>query len=54
MAQYSAKDIETMTTPEGVLNADCQFCGAHYRFDSATLGFESGATGPGVPKGGVR
>ena len=50
MAQYSAKDIETMTTEEGVLTADCQFCGAHYRFDPATLGFENGATGPGVPK----
>ena len=52
MAQYSAKDIESMTTEEGVLTADCQFCGAHYRFDPATLGFESGATGPGVPTGG--
>lgn len=38
---YSAKDISTMTTPEGVVTADCQFCGAHYVFDPATLGFEA-------------
>ena len=50
MAQYSARDLETMTTADGVLTADCQFCGAHYRFDPATLGFESGATGPGTPR----
>jgi len=39
--QYSAKDIASMTTVEGVVTADCQFCGAHYRFDPATLGFEA-------------
>jgi len=49
MAQYSAKDIETMTTDAGVLTADCQFCGAHYEFDPAALGFEAGAEGPGTP-----
>ncbi|MCC6008836.1 MAG: Hsp33 family molecular chaperone HslO [Rhodobacteraceae bacterium] len=38
---YSARDIARMTTPEGVVTADCQFCGAHYRFDPATLGFEA-------------
>jgi molecular chaperone Hsp33 len=38
---YSAKDIAQMTTPEGVLTADCQFCGAHYEFDPRTLGFEA-------------
>ncbi|SUZ31734.1 33 kDa chaperonin [Roseibaca ekhonensis] len=37
---YSAKDIATMTTPEGTVTADCQFCGAHYVMDPATLGFE--------------
>lgn len=37
---YSAKDIATMTTPEGTVTADCQFCGAHYTLDPATLGFE--------------
>lgn len=39
---YSARDIATMTTAEGVVTADCQFCGAHYRLDPATLGFEAG------------
>ncbi len=38
---YSAKDIEKMTTEEGVLTADCQFCGAHYRMDPSTLGFDA-------------
>ena len=37
---YSQKDIAHMTTEEGIVTADCQFCGAHYRFDPATLGFE--------------
>ncbi|PZX18951.1 molecular chaperone Hsp33 [Palleronia aestuarii] len=38
---YSAKDIEKMTTEDGVVTADCQFCGAHYEFDPRTLGFEA-------------
>ncbi|MDK3017880.1 Hsp33 family molecular chaperone HslO [Pseudodonghicola flavimaris] len=38
---YSAKDIRTMTTEEGIVTADCQFCGAHYELDPATLGFEA-------------
>ena len=38
---YSAKDIAHMTTPEGQVTADCQFCGAHYVLDPATLGFEA-------------
>ena len=38
---YSAKDISTMTTPEGTVTADCQFCGAHYVMDPAELGFEA-------------
>ena len=38
---YSAKDIGHMTTPEGRVTADCQFCGAHYDFDPASLGFEA-------------
>ena len=38
---YSAKDIAHMTTDEGVVTADCQFCGAHYEFDPTTLGFEA-------------
>ena len=35
----SAKDIATMTTEDGKVTADCQFCGAHYVMDPATLGF---------------
>ena len=38
---YSAKDIGHMTTDEGIVTADCQFCGAHYEFDPKTLGFEA-------------
>ena len=38
---YSAKDIEKMTTSDGKLTADCQFCGAHYEMDPKTLGFEA-------------
>jgi molecular chaperone Hsp33 len=41
MEQYSARDIGHMTTDDGKLTADCQFCGAHYEFDPATLGFEA-------------
>ncbi|MGR3563344.1 MAG: Hsp33 family molecular chaperone HslO [Heliomarina sp.] len=39
---YSARDIEKMTTDEGRVTADCQFCGAHYDLDPATVGFEAG------------
>jgi molecular chaperone Hsp33 len=38
---YSAKDIGHMTTEDGKVTADCQFCGAHYEFDPASLGFEA-------------
>ena len=38
---YSAKDIAHMTTDDGIVTADCQFCGAHYELDPATLGFEA-------------
>ncbi len=38
---YSARDIGHMTTEDGIVTADCQFCGAHYEFDPATLGFEA-------------
>ena len=40
MSIYSQSDIRTMTTAEGTVTADCQFCGAHYVFDPKTLGFE--------------
>ncbi|WP_420585555.1 Hsp33 family molecular chaperone HslO [Ruegeria sp.] len=38
---YSAKDIEKMTTPEGKVTADCQFCGAHYVLDPGSVGFDA-------------
>ncbi len=38
---YSAKDIEKMTTLEGEVTADCQFCGAHYVLDPSTVGFDA-------------
>ncbi len=38
---YSQRDIAQMTTEEGMVTADCQFCGAHYEFDPKTLGFEA-------------
>jgi molecular chaperone Hsp33 len=38
---YSARDIGHMTTDDGRVTADCQFCGAHYEFDPRTLGFEA-------------
>ncbi|PSL17982.1 Hsp33 family molecular chaperone HslO [Shimia abyssi] len=42
---YSAKDIEHMTTDEGRVTADCQFCGSHYDLDPATVGKDApGAT----------
>ncbi|MBW7920509.1 MAG: Hsp33 family molecular chaperone HslO [Rubellimicrobium sp.] len=45
---YSARDIAHMTTDEGTVTADCQFCGAHYVFDPATLGFEAAGEGQGL------
>lgn len=41
MSIYSAKDIAHMTTTEGKVTADCQFCGSHYAFDPDELGFEA-------------
>ncbi|WP_112321176.1 Hsp33 family molecular chaperone HslO [Oceanibium sediminis] len=38
---YSAKDIGHMTTEDGKVTADCQFCGAHYEFEPDELGFEA-------------
>jgi molecular chaperone Hsp33 len=38
LAIYPASDIANMTTPEGKVTADCQFCGAHYEFDPSELG----------------
>lgn len=44
---YSARDIGHMTTEDGLVTADCQFCGAHYEFRPETLGFEATET-PGA------
>lgn len=38
---YSARDIASMTTDEGTVTADCQFCGAHYVLDPRTVGFDA-------------
>ena len=38
---YSQRDLAHMTTDEGTVTADCQFCGAHYVLDPKTLGFEA-------------
>ncbi|MEM9575598.1 MAG: Hsp33 family molecular chaperone HslO [Pseudomonadota bacterium] len=45
---YSARDIEKMTTDEGRVTADCQFCGAHYDLDPKTVGFEAAEDAPDV------
>ena len=41
MSIYSQSDISKMTTVDGIVTADCQFCGAHYEFDPKFLGFEA-------------
>ena len=50
MAMYSAKDIRHMTTTDGQVTADCQFCSAHYEFDPQTLGFEATRNPDGSPR----
>jgi molecular chaperone Hsp33 len=45
LSVYSPREIAQMLTPEGILTADCQFCGAHYEFDPATLGNQAAAHG---------
>lgn len=40
MSIYSQKDISKMLAPNGMVTADCQFCGAHYELKPETLGFE--------------
>ncbi len=42
---YPADEIAQMTTDDGIVTADCQFCGAHYEFDPATLGREARENG---------
>jgi molecular chaperone Hsp33 len=41
LAQYSAGEIAGMTTADGRVTADCQFCSAHYEFDPEALGSEA-------------
>ena len=50
MSIYSQKDIRTMTTAEGIVTADCQFCGKHYEFDPKTLGFDAPKAGDDAAK----
>ena len=38
---YSAKEIETMTTIDGKVTADCQFCGTHYILDPSSVGLNA-------------
>ncbi|TYO90057.1 Hsp33 family molecular chaperone HslO [Oceanicella actignis] len=42
LAGCSPDEIAAMTTPEGKVTADCQFCGAHYEFAPEELGARSG------------
>lgn len=49
LGMYSARDIQRMTTDEGVVEADCQFCGAHYVLDPRSLGFEAEIDAEGNP-----
>ena len=44
---YSAREIEKMTTEDGRVTADCQFCGAHYDLDPKSVGFEAEESGTG-------
>ena len=38
MSIYSAKDIAHMTADNGMVTADCQFCGMHYELAPETVG----------------
>ena len=51
LALYGPEDIAAMTTNDGKVTADCQFCGAHYEFDPSELG--TGAI-PGAVAAGPR
>jgi molecular chaperone Hsp33 len=41
MSIYSQKDIIHMTSENGMVTADCQFCGSHYELDPKSLGFDA-------------
>jgi molecular chaperone Hsp33 len=47
LANYSPEEISTLTTPDGKVTADCQFCGAHYEFDPQELGRRASGSGRG-------
>ena len=47
---YGADEIAEMTIDDGIVTADCQFCGAHYEFDPATLGIEAEEERRGVSR----
>ena len=51
LAQYSAGDIAGMTTGDGRVTADCQFCSAHYEFDPEALGVEATRNRDGTARG---
>ena len=38
---YSERDIAYMTTDEGIVTADCEFCGAHYELDPKSVGMDA-------------
>ena len=38
MATYHTNELADMVTDQGVITADCQFCGAHYEFTPDQLG----------------
>ncbi|MHA1530247.1 MAG: Hsp33 family molecular chaperone HslO [Alphaproteobacteria bacterium] len=41
LERYSADEIADMTTADGRVTADCQFCSAHYEFAPEALGLEA-------------
>ena len=45
LLNIESKDIEKMTTSEGTVTADCQFCGAHYDLSPETVGFQANKNG---------
>ncbi len=45
LAIYPADEIASMVDEDGLVTADCQFCGAHYEFDPATLGSDAAPDG---------
>jgi molecular chaperone Hsp33 len=37
LKSYTAEELADLTTPEGLIEAKCEFCGALYPFDPAAL-----------------